>query len=126
MIFLIFISFIVITSFSFFAFYIKVDTINRAVIYTPLEIFETSIPISQLEENEAYFEKNKIETKLKYYYDTSIKSNYSLSTFYYNQSDNSICVNGKCDAVEVTVEAYITSFYTYHRVMFYEIRWKNG
>jgi len=128
MIIMLFICFLTITSFSLFDFSLKLNSVNRAIIYTPMEIFTTSIPLSELKEGEAYFIKEDINNKLQSYYQRVVSSyidDYSYSLYYYNQSDGSYCIGELCDAVEVTFDCNISLFYKYHRVMFYEIKWRN-
>ena len=111
--------------FSSFTLSYRLSTINQVVIYTPIEIFEKSISLVNLDEHHTLsFDKTLLRTNLKNYYDENLHNvfkNYSLDLYYYNQSDGSICTSDKCDAVEVTVSgAYMYSF-RYSRSVKYEI-----
>ena len=46
---------------------------------------------------------------------------YSVDYYFYNQSDDSICLSPYCDALEIEVNCTITMGYQYHRVMYYEL-----
>lgn len=112
--------------FSSFTISLKLQTINRAVIYMPIEIFETAIPVANIDENEGlYFNKDWLTNNLDSYFENKlsrIMKDYSYSLYYYNQNDQSICINDKCDAVEVTVTGHYAFNFLYSRSINYEIR----
>ena len=123
MIVMMFITFIIITSVSFFCVVVKYNTVNRIVVFSPMEIAELSIPL--VGDEDLYFNKTKLEKGFKDYYDSNlipVVEEYSLYFYYYNQDDFSICTNGLCNAIEVTVDCDIAFTFKYHRTMYYEIR----
>ena len=111
--------------FSSFTLSYQLSTINRVVIYTPIEIFEKSISLINLDENHTLsFDKNLLRANLKNYYDENLHDvfkNYILDLYYYNQNNGSICTGSKCDAVEVTVRGTYMYSFSYSRSIKYEI-----
>lgn len=91
----------------------------------PIEIFETAIPITNINEDEwLYFDKAKLNNNLSTYLEnklSNIMSDYSYSLYYYNQNDGSICTSNKCNAVEVTVTGHYSFNFPYSRSISYEI-----
>lgn len=117
---------VAIISFSFFTVTIRINAINRVVIATPIEIFETSIPLlDEDEEKNIYFDKEVLEEKLTNYYFSNLDKytkEITLDFYYYNQIDKSYCVNDQCTAVEVCLESEIVFDFQYSRTMYYEIK----
>lgn len=111
--------------FSCFTATFHLQIVNRAVIYAPIEIFESSIEIIDIDDTDnLYFNKNLLINNLDSYFERTIKSHlttYSVEKYFYNQVDGSICVNDKCDAVEVTVTGNYSYFFNYSRSISYEI-----
>lgn len=115
-------SILMIISTNFFFISYQLNGINKAVIGTPLSIFELSIP---LVEDSIYFDKDILYTNLTSYYDDCLYKyvdNYSLQLQYYHSYLNSICVTNYCDSVVVNIKAEITLHYEYVRSMRFEIR----
>lgn len=118
-----FIVFTIVTCFSFFTFTVRYNSINRAVVNVPTEIFNASIPL--VNETTARFDKDVLIFKLKDYLDNHILhfvEEYSLTTYFYNKDDQSICIENNCNAIEFTVSCEISLLSKYHRTMFFEIR----
>ena len=113
-------------SFSFLSISLNLQSANRVIMYTPKQIFETSIPILQnVDEFIPYFDKELLTSKLKSYYDDNLTQytvNYSLNIYFYNQEDGSLCISDACQAVEVEVKAEIIFSCGIERTIFYEIR----
>ena len=117
--------------FSSFTLSFRLQTINRVVMYTPVELFETAIPIVEKETRGLYFSKEKLRSNLQNYYDKNLSNvleDYTMSLYFYNQGDGSICTKTTCDAVEVTVEGRCFLTFNYSRTVSYEIHKgaKNG
>ena len=124
MILLAFITALTIFLFSGFTLTYRLQTINRAIINTPLEIFETSIPLANIDESNLYFNKMKLEGKILDYYSSTIApyfKTYDVEFYYYNQSDKSICVSDYCNAVEITITGNYYLTFNYERAITYEI-----
>ena len=102
----------------------RLQTINRAIINTPVELFELSIPLVNVDESNLYFDKTKLENKVLSYYsekfDGLFKS-YDVDFYYYNQNDKSICVDDECNAVEITVTGNYFLTFNYEKSISYEI-----
>ena len=110
--------------FASFTLSFRLQTINRVIINTPIEIFELSIPLANIDEENVYFDKNKLESKILSYYQNNISEyfkSYDVSFYYYNQADNSICVNDQCNAVEITVDGIYMFNFHYEKTIEYEI-----
>lgn len=110
-----------ILSLHFFSFTYRINGINRVMYNIPISIFEVGIPLAQeIEEPVMYYDKVYLENELTSYIEKSIykyTDKYTLSFYYYNQSDYSICRGDYCTAVEVTLKAQITLFNDYSKTM---------
>ena len=51
--------------------------------------------------------------------------NYTVDFYYYNLTDQSMCLTNNCDGVEITINCKLNLTYDYHRVMFYELKENN-
>ena len=111
--------------FSCFEASFHLSIVNRAVIYTPIQLFESSIEvINREDEDNLYFNKELLINNLESYYHDNIDeylSSYTVEEYFYNQTDGSLCVNDKCNAVEVTVKGSYSFFFNYARTITYEI-----
>lgn len=111
--------------FSSFTLTYRLQSINRVVLNTPISLFEKSIPlINYPEENNLYFDKEALRENLKSYYDENLEKtfkNYTMELYFYNQEDESICVNDKCNAVRVTVKGRFFYMVDVNREIKYEI-----
>ena len=110
--------------FSCFTLTYRLQSINRAVFNTPVEIFELSIPIANIDETDVYFDKTTLENKLNDYYESTISDffkTYEVNYYYYNQADKSICVSEHCNAVEITISGNYFLGLTYEQSLNYEI-----
>ena len=118
--------FIVVFCFNFFMFSYQMSGINRLVYGVPVTIFETSINMIAVSEDEgATFNKGALKDKLTSYFDVSIHNyveKYDLVFYYYNPNDYSYCTKSGCSAVEVTVKTDLILNYHYEKTLFYEIR----
>lgn len=115
-----------ILSLHFFTITYRTNGINRALFNLPISIFETSIPLINGEgEFEPYFAKNILEDKLTYYFDTNLlkyTDRYTVSYYYFNQEDYSICRDEKCQAIEINLKADIVLNYKYNKTATFYIR----
>ena len=124
---MIFFALLVVTlSFNFFMISYQVNGINRLVYGVPVSLFETSLNLYGVDENNcAFFIKDTLEEKLTSYFNALMKryaDDYTLDFYYYNPSNHSLCVSENCSAIEVTVEANLVLNYHYEKTLFYEIR----
>lgn len=51
---------------------------------------------------------------------------YIVDFYYYDLLDESMCLTNNCNGVEITIDCKLNVTYTYHRVMFYELRENNN
>ena len=111
--------------FSSFTISLKLQTINRAIIYMPKEVFEMAIPVVNIDESEwLYFDKSRLDENIANYLEeklTVVMPDYTYTLYYFNQEDESICVNDKCNAVEVTINGHYAFNFLYTRSIKYEI-----
>lgn len=115
---------LIIFLFSSFTLSYRLQTINRIIVNTPVELFELSIPLVNVDETNVYFDKNKLESYVLDYYQDNLSNyfkNYDVTFYYYNQVDGSICVNEQCNAVEITVDGIYMFNFHYERSITYEI-----
>lgn len=100
----------------------SIQGLNRAVINTPIEMMYLSVNVS----NEGMiFLKSDLEERLNSYYDTMLSrysKSYSVEYYYYDPTDDSMCVSSKCTAVEITINCKLIANYDYTRVMYYQIK----
>ena len=117
---------VVVLSFNFFMISYQVNGINRLVYGVPVSLFETSLNLYGVDENNgAFFIKDTLEEKLTSYFNALMKryaDDYTLDFYYYNPSNHSLCVSENCSAIEITVEANLVLNYHYEKTLFYEIR----
>ena len=103
----------------------RLQSINRTVIYMPVQIFETAIYIVNIDETKGlYFNKTTLMINISNYLEENLPKymeNYSFTLYYYNQTDQSICTGDKCNAVEVTVTGHYAYHFKYSRSVAYEI-----
>lgn len=103
----------------------RLQSINRTIMYMPVQIFETAINIVNIDETKGlYFDKQRLVANLENYFEENLPKymkDYSYTLYYYNQKDQSICTKSKCDAVEVTVTGHYAYNFKYTRSVAYEI-----
>ena len=111
--------------FSSFSTYYHLSYVNKTVVYTPIEIFESSITIvNPKDEDNLCFDKTTLKTKADNYYLTNLNGHLtqlSIHYYYYNQSDHSICTTSYCNAVEIVVSGKYSFFFDYSKKVSYEI-----
>ena len=98
--------------------------LNRAVINTPIELLYRTV---SYEDEILKFEKDRVEEDLSHYYSKSLSrycKDYTVDYYFYNKADGSMCLNNRCDAVEITVNCKLIMNYTFYRVMYYELKGK--
>ena len=108
-------------SFQFFTLNFSIQGLNRAIIYTPIELMMMDVSNN---DSHVSFTTSDIESHLIEYYDKTLTryvKDYDIEFYFYNRDDESICTSTYCDGVEITIDAKILLTYNYHRVMFYEL-----
>lgn len=111
-------------SFQFFFIGIRTSAVNKILVSMPKGIFESSCYVLDTK-NPPYFIKDNLERNVLDYVDSCLPNYtkwYRLKFYYYNIESKEICLDEKCRGVEITLRAFISSFYTYKRTMFYEIK----
>ena len=114
-----------ILSFSSYALAFQINGINRAIVSTPVTIFESSIYHNVDEEEPHVLMSKKIVTeKLEKYYRKEISKftdDFTYEIYFYNKENDSMCVVDNCNAVEITFDASLMYNYQYHRIIHYEV-----
>ena len=110
-----------IISLQYFSLNYSIQGLNRAIIYTPIELMYKSV---QVFGEAPLFDKNDFEVVVKSYYENIIPKytkEYSVGFYYYNSSDESMCLTDECNGVEITINCKLNITYQYQRVMYYEM-----
>ena len=79
----------------------------------------------EVEGEEISYDKDELQNALLSYYDKSLTryvKEYNVGFYYYNISDGSMCLEDKCNAVEVSVNCKLILSYDYKRVMYYQLK----
>lgn len=119
---------ILLTTFLFSSFTVsfRLQTINRVVIYTPVEIFENSISLLDVEDDDdMYFNKVQLYNGLKTYYDSNLKKvfkNYKMLIYYFAGENKALCVSERCKGVSVTITGKYLFDFNYLRTIQYQIK----
>ena len=109
-------------SLQYFALNFSIQGLNRAIIFTPIELMYKSV-IAYGEK--PYFIRDDFEYLVLSYYDKSLTrytKSYEVDFYYYNLEDESMCLLDTCDGVEITINCKLNATYNYHRVMYYEMK----
>ena len=124
---LMFISMLIgIVSLQYFTLNYSIQGLNRAILYTPIELMYKCVSASG---DKPHFDRDDFEGIVLDYYGHIIprySKNYEVEFYYYNLEDESMCITSYCDAVEITIDCKLNATYQYHRVMFYELRRVNN
>ena len=122
MIFMLVFSIIGVVSLQYFALNFSIQGLNRAILYTPIELMYKSVVALG---DKPQFIRGDFEDLIMSYYDCVLPrytKNYEVDFYYYNLEDQSMCLTNTCDGVEITIDCKLNATYKYHRVMFYEMR----
>ena len=117
---------IAVLSLHFFTVTYRVNGVHRSLFNVPISIFESSIPlVDESSEPEIYFDKEVLEERLDTYFASQLRkyvSSYTLSYYYYNQEDFSICTTDYCTAIEINLKARIVLDFQYDKTANFYIR----
>ena len=120
---LLFISAIIgVVSLQYFVLDYSIQGLNRAIIFTPIELMYKCVTAYT---DEPHFDRDDFESIVMHYYDNIIprySKEYDVDFYYYNLEDHSMCLSNQCDGVEITIDCKLNISYTYHRVMYYELK----
>ena len=112
--------------FTCFTVSLDLQVVNKAVIYTPLDVFETSLVlVNREDETNLYFDKLLLKNNLANYYQKTISDHldsYSFNLYFYNPENGSLCTGDSCNAVEVSVDGKYMQVFNYSRTIKYEIK----
>ena len=112
-------------SLQYFALNYSIQGLNRAILYTPIEImYKGLITLG----DKPLISRDDFEYIVLSYYNNIIprySKNYTVDFYYYNLTDQSMCLTNNCDGVEITINCKLNLTYDYHRVMFYELKENN-
>ncbi len=109
-------------SLQYFALNYSIQGLNRAILYTPIEIMYKGV--ASLGEK-PLISRDDFEYILMSYFDHIIprySKEYTVDFYYYNLSNESMCLTDNCEGVEITIDCKLNITYQYHRVMYYELK----
>lgn len=109
-------------SLQYFALNFSIQGLNRAILYTPIEIMYKGV--ASLGEK-PLISRDDFEYILMSYFDHIIprySKEYTVDFYYYNLSNESMCLTDNCEGVEITIDCKLNITYQYHRVMYYELK----
>ena len=113
-------------SLQYFALNYSIQGLNRAILYTPIELMYKGVSSSS---GIPLIDRDDFEYIVMSYYDHIIprySKSYEVTFYYYNSLDQSMCLTDNCDGVEITIDCKLNLTYEYHRVMFYEMKETNN
>lgn len=126
MIFLMISALIGLVSLQYFSLNYSIQGLNRAIVYTPIELMYKSVTTSG---EYPLFNKDDFEMIVLSYYSHILPrytNSYEVEFYYYNPEDESMCLLDTCKGVEITLDCKLNVTYTYHRVMYYEMSEANN
>ncbi len=112
-------------SLQYFALNYSIQGLNRAILYTPIEIMYKGLITYG---DKPLISRDDFEYIVLSYYNNIIprySKNYTVDFYYYNLTDQSMCLTNNCEGVEITINCKLNLTYDYHRVMFYELKENN-
>lgn len=115
-----------VVSLQYFTLNYSIQGLNRAILYTPIELMYKSITTA---DDNPQFDRADFEYVVLDYYSRIIprySKHYIVDFYYYDLLDESMCLTNNCNGVEITIDCKLNVTYTYHRVMFYELRENNN
>lgn len=115
-----------VVSLQYFALNYSIQGLNRAILFTPIELMYKSVSASS---DKPLFDRDSFEYIVMRYYNSILPrytKKYNVDFYYYNSFDGSMCLTDNCDGVEITLDCKLNITYTYHRVMFYEMKETNN
>ena len=113
-------------SLQYFALNFSIQGLNRAILYTPIEIMYKGVMSLG---DKPLISRDDFEYIVMSYYDHVIprySKNYTVDFYYYNLNDQSMCLTDSCEGVEITINCKLNITYDYHRVMYYELKENNN
>ena len=115
-----------VVSLQYFVLNYSIQGLNRAILYTPIELMYKGIMSYG---DKPQLNRDDFEHIVMSYYDNIIprySKDYEVDFYYYNSSDQSMCLTDTCDGVEITINCKLNITYNYHRVMYYEMKEANN
>lgn len=109
-------------SLQYFALNYSIQGLNRAILFTPIEIMYKGVVSLG---DKPRISRDDFEYIVLSYYDHIIprySKEYTVDFYYYNLSDQSMCLTDTCEGVEITINCKLNITYNYHRVMYYELK----
>ncbi|MDD7316970.1 MAG: hypothetical protein PUG55_06065 [Bacillales bacterium] len=100
----------------------KYSTINRTFMLLQRSVFEYAV-ITIDENNYPYYDEQLIKEGIDNYFENNIKpivNKYTTGIIFLNDN-NSLCVNGKCQRVQVSLKANINYLFNFEKSMTFTI-----
>ena len=100
----------------------KYSTINRTFMLLQRSVFEYAV-ITIDENNYPYYDEQLVKEGIDNYFENNIKpivNKYTTGIIFLND-DNSLCVNSKCQRVQVSLKANINYLFNFEKSMTFTI-----
>ena len=116
-----------ILSFSFFFASTAVNSVNRSLLYLPIELLQTYVNVLDVDDGEdLYFNRSSLTNALDSYFESTIKDHvlsYDTSYIFTDKDNTMVCIgtNAKCQGIKINVNAEIYFGVHYEKTMFYSI-----
>ena len=114
-------------SFSFFFASNAINSVNRSLLYLPIEMLQTYVNVLDVDgEEDLYFNRNSLTTALDRYFESTVEGHvlsYETSYIFTDKDNTMVCIgtNAKCQGIKINVNAEIYFGVHYEKTMFYSI-----
>ena len=103
----------------------RATSINRTLVNLPIELIKNAVVISEYGDNKTiYFNQEVLISNLDSYFETNLRkytSSYTTNYLFLEPNGLSVCLEDKCQAVKVEVNAHIVFSFSYSKSMIYKI-----
>ena len=116
-----------ILSFSFFFAATAVNSVNRSLLYLPIELLQTYVNVLNVDEEEdLYFDRTPLTNALESYFESTVKDHvlsYETSYIFTDKDNTMVCIgaSAKCQGLKINMNAEIYFGVHYEKTMFYSI-----
>lgn len=106
------------------------SSVNRTFLLLHRGVIESAInTIDESGEPNVYINETKLESGVRDYLDKNLPkyvTNYTLSYYYFYQSDGLICLSHHCDSIKISLKADINYFFHYEKAISFYIHEGKG
>ena len=114
-------------SFSFFFASTAVNSVNRSLLYLPVELLQSHVNIISVDDEEdLYFSRGSLTNALDNYFDSTVSGHvlsYESSYIFTDKDNTMVCIgtSAKCQGIKINIDAEIYFGVHYEKTMFYSI-----